>query len=121
MASKGGLGAAAPVFGLIQRPSQISSLSATPPPGGWTALIDEICEGRWINPKTGAAAPRPPFDAMRIEESLEGAEADLVADLKPEGEIAVVADEDTWDAMGGRIAAALSKRFGGAREVVFAR
>lgn len=91
---------------------------ATPPPGGWTALIDEICEGRWINPRTGEAAPRPPFDALRIEESLDGAEADLIADLNPEGEIAVVADEATWAAMGERVAKAVAGRFGGVREVV---
>ena len=92
--------------------------AATPPPGGWTALIDDLCEGRWLNPRTGEPAPRPPFDALVIDENLDGAEADLVARLQPQGEIAVVADAATWDAMGGRVARALAPRFGPVREVI---
>ncbi|MEM7523806.1 MAG: hypothetical protein AAF360_08650 [Pseudomonadota bacterium] len=92
--------------------------STGPPKGGWTALIDDICEGRWINPNTGAPAPRPPFDALVIDENLDGGEAELVSRLNPSGALAVVADEATWDAMGGRVAAALAARFSPLREVV---
>lgn len=77
------------------------------PIGGWTALIDEILEGRWASPLTGQPAPRPATRAIAIDESLAGREAELIAALDVEGPLAVVADENTWDAMGSRVARAL--------------
>lgn len=79
-----------------------------PPQGGWTALIDEVCAGTWINPLTGAPAPAAPYDSIVIAETLDGAEADLVAPLGLGERIAVVADADTWAAMGARVARALA-------------
>lgn len=77
------------------------------PLGGWTEGIDGIVEGRWTHPLTGERMPRAPFERVVIEESLDGAEADLVAGLGLTGSRVVVADRDTWDAMGGRVARAL--------------
>ncbi len=76
------------------------------PEGGWTALIDDILTGDWINPETGSRATVP-YEKIVIKESLDGAEADLVASLGLGERYTVVADEATWDAMGGRVAAAL--------------
>lgn len=78
------------------------------PSGGWTSLIDDIVAGRWINPETGRPAPVP-YESIVIRESLDGAEADLVAGLKLGRRFTIVADQDTWDAMGARVAAALGQ------------
>lgn len=81
--------------------------SAEAPAGGWTALIDVVVDGKWINPETGKTASVP-YDRIVIEESLDGAEADLVASLGLGDNFTVVADADTWDAMGSRVAKALA-------------
>ena len=89
---------------------------ASVPKGGWTALIDDIVAGRWVDPSTGKPAPVP-YGAIVIRESLEGAEADLV---RPHGlgdRLAVVADAATWEAMGRRVAGAL-KALGGVETVI---
>jgi glycerol-1-phosphate dehydrogenase [NAD(P)+] len=95
-----------------------SETSARAPEGGWTALIADIAEGRWISPLTGEPAPRSATDRIVIAESLNGTEADLVAGLGVDGPIAVVADADTWDAMGARIHAALDAAGRAPRAVV---
>ncbi|WP_375596774.1 iron-containing alcohol dehydrogenase [Algihabitans albus] len=77
------------------------------PADGWTELIDDFVAGRWISPLTGEPAPQPATQAIAISESLDGSEADLVAALGIEGKLAVVADENTWDALGRRVATAL--------------
>lgn len=82
------------------------NIAADAPEGGWTALIDDILTGDWINPETGSRATVP-YEKIVIKESLDGAEADLVASLGLGERYTVVADEATWDAMGGRVAAAL--------------
>ena len=82
----------------------------------WTALIDDIVDGQWTNPETGQLA-RVPYDAIVIDESLDGAEADLVAGLKLGERFTVVADTNTWDAMGSRVAGAL-RRLGPVENVV---
>ena len=45
--------------------------------GQWTGLIDEIIEGRWLNPETGAYA-QVPYESIIIEDSLDGQEAELL-------------------------------------------
>lgn len=75
-------------------------------PSRWTSLIDDMVAGRWIHPETGRPA-KLPYDIIAIEDDLDGAEADLVARLGFAGRLAVVADPDTWDAMGRRVAGAL--------------
>ena len=92
-----------------------------PPQGGWTAHIEDVRAGRWVNPKTGERAPRAPVDHIVIAPSLEGAEAEVVATLGIRGTLALVADPNTWDAMGGRVAAALRRGGRWVREVVFDR
>lgn len=76
------------------------------PVGGWTALIDEIIDGRWKNPETGEAAVVD-YDRVVIAASLAGREAALVEEMRLGARVAIVADEATYEAMGQRIAAAL--------------
>ena len=40
----------------------------------WTALIDDMVAGRWTNPLTGKLV-QVPYEAIVIEESLDGREA----------------------------------------------
>jgi glycerol-1-phosphate dehydrogenase [NAD(P)+] len=82
--------------------------AASAPAGGWTALIDDVVAGRWTNPETGER-PVVPYESIVIAESLEGCEAELVADLKLGETFTVVADHATWDAMGARVADALGR------------
>nr|WP_323130666.1 iron-containing alcohol dehydrogenase [Sinorhizobium medicae] len=86
--------------------SRQQTIAADAPEGGWTTLIDDILAGNWVNPETGSPATVP-YERIVIEESLDGAEADLVASLRLGERFTVVADERTWDAMGGRVASAL--------------
>lgn len=78
------------------------------PAGGWTALIDDIVDGHWLNPETGQLASVP-YDSIVIEPDLSGTEADLVRRLNLGERFTIVADADTWDAMGSRIATAVKK------------
>ncbi|MBA8830167.1 MULTISPECIES: sn-glycerol-1-phosphate dehydrogenase [Rhizobium] len=80
--------------------------AASAPQGGWTALIDDIVAGRWVDPETGKPATVP-YESIVIADSLEGREAELVAGLGLGNTFTVVADHVTWDAMGERIAHAL--------------
>jgi glycerol-1-phosphate dehydrogenase [NAD(P)+] len=72
----------------------------------WTALIDDMVAGRWTHSLTGKLA-QVPYEAIVIEESLDGREAELVAALKLGHRLAVVADQTTYEAMGARVAKAL--------------
>jgi glycerol-1-phosphate dehydrogenase [NAD(P)+] len=90
------------------------------PTGGWTALIDDLVAGRWVSPLTGKAAPPAPYERIVIADSLDGAEADLIAGLGFAPPFAVVADEATWEAMGRRVAAALG-RLGPVRAILLDR
>ena len=82
------------------------------PQGGWTALIDDIIDGRWKNPETGRPA-EVEYDRVVIAESLEGREADLVDAMGLGDRIAIVADEATFEALGRRVADALKSRHPG--------
>lgn len=74
--------------------------------GRWTALIDEIVAGRWVDPDTGRQVTTP-YRSIVIEDALDGQEAALVRSLGLTGRLAVVADEATYEAMGRRVADAL--------------
>lgn len=74
-----------------------------PAAGSWTALIDDILDGRWTNPETGKKAVVP-YDRIVIEESLDGRAADLVSELDLGERFTVVADAATYDALGERVA-----------------
>ncbi len=83
----------------------------------WNEGFDDIISGRWKDPETGKAAVVP-FKTIRIEESLEGGAADVVAPLKIGKRIAVISDVNTHEAMGKRVAKEL-KALGTIDEVVF--
>src|SRR5258706_7119125 len=83
------------------------------PVGELAAVGDRIAlllAGNYPDLETGerlAAAAR----AVVIEDSLEGREADLVTALEVGQRLALVADEDTFAALGGRVERALAARF----------
>lgn len=68
-----------------------------------------------------AAAAVVLVDSIAIAESLEGAEAEMAGACGLRGALSVVADPDTWDAMGARIAAALRRAGRRVREVILER
>ena len=72
----------------------------------WTALIDDMVAGRWINPQTGQPG-RVPYKNVVIAETLDGREAELVNSVGLKGRIGVVCDQNTRDVMGLRVARAL--------------
>ncbi|WP_395685480.1 iron-containing alcohol dehydrogenase [Aestuariivirga sp.] len=74
----------------------------------WNSLIADVVSGRWKDPATGEAASVP-FEAIRIEEDLDGGEADVLAPLKLGQRLAVVSDTNTHEAMGRRVAKHLSR------------
>ena len=80
-------------------------------------MIDEIRTGRWTHPATGEPAPPVHNEMIVIAEDLDGAEPDLIHHLGMTGSLAVVADRNTWDALGGRIA----RNLGGAEAIVLDR
>lgn len=72
-------------------------------------FIDDVRLGLWRDPVTGDGLSDAPFDDVRLEDSLDGAEAELVTALSgPDARIVIVSDTHTYDALGGRIAKALA-------------
>jgi len=96
----------------------ISPSPSNPPEGGWTTLIDELCAGTWRHPDTGDVCPPAPYDNIVMAEDLYGLEAQLVTDVGMDAPYTVVADEQTWEAMGRRIAKAL-RSLGAVDEIIF--
>ena len=47
----------------------------------WNELIADVVAGNWKDPTTGKTATVP-FEVIRIEEDLDGGEADMLAPLK---------------------------------------
>lgn len=76
-------------------------------PGHWTAFIDEIVAGTWIDPETGINE-RVPYDTIVIDETLAGREAELVAALGLGRRLAIVSDTKTHEVLGRRVEAALA-------------
>jgi glycerol-1-phosphate dehydrogenase [NAD(P)+] len=79
--------------------------------------IAQLLAGRYSDPETGAllgAAAR----SVVIDDSLDGREAELVAALDLGHHLAVVADEDTYAALGRRVERALAARFAVQRVVL---
>lgn len=70
-------------------------------------VLDDMLAGTWVNPETGKPGARLPFRDIRIMETTDGAEQDLVGPLGLGKRLAVVADANTWDAQGERVARAL--------------
>ena len=76
--------------------------------GDWMSHIEDVYLGSWINPRTGNPSPRSTVQKMLIADTLDGCEADLVREIGMQDSIGIVADPDTWDALGSRVAAALA-------------
>lgn len=72
----------------------------------WTALIDDMVAGHWINPETGKPG-RVPYKSVVIAETLDGREAELVTSVGIKGRVGVVCDQRTREVMGSRVAKAL--------------
>jgi glycerol-1-phosphate dehydrogenase [NAD(P)+] len=69
-------------------------------------IIQDVVTGRYPAPELG----RPLQTTIRkvvVADSLDGAEAELVAELDLGPRVAVVGDESTWPVLGARVAAAL--------------
>ena len=89
----------------------------TKPNFNWTELIDDICGGTWISPLTGKRFPPVSNNSIVFSESLAGQEVDLVESLGFVPPFALVCDPNTYDALGARIAKALSKK-GEVKEII---
>ncbi|MEO9819123.1 MAG: iron-containing alcohol dehydrogenase [Paracoccaceae bacterium] len=72
----------------------------------WTTLIDEIVAGDFYDAEAGKQVSVP-YESIVFSESLDGMEDELVADLKLGENLAVVADEKTYDALGQRVSQSL--------------
>lgn len=73
-------------------------------------MLDQMLAGDWMNPETGARAPKLPFRDIRLMETTDGAEEDLIGPLGLGRRIAVVSDANTHDALGERVAKGIRKR-----------
>jgi glycerol-1-phosphate dehydrogenase [NAD(P)+] len=71
------------------------------------SVLDAMLDGTWINPETGKSGARLPFQDIRIMDTTDGAEADLIGPLGLGKRLAVVADTNTWHALGERVARGL--------------
>jgi glycerol-1-phosphate dehydrogenase [NAD(P)+] len=89
----------------------------SPVPKDWNSLIRDVISGDWRDPETGKRCAVP-FETIRIEETLDGGAADLVAPMNIGRRIAVVSDRNTVEAMGRRVAKEL-KGWAAVEEVVF--
>ena len=94
-----------------------AAASTKPVKTDWNTLIREVISGEWRDPETGKRCAVP-FETIRIEESLDGGAADLVAPLKIGGRLAVVSDTNTVEAMGRRVAKEL-QGWTAVEEIVF--
>jgi glycerol-1-phosphate dehydrogenase [NAD(P)+] len=83
----------------------------------WNSLIREVISGEWRDPATGKRCDVP-FETIRIEETLDGGAADLVAPMNIGRKLAVVSDTNTVEAMGRRVAKEL-RGWASVEEIVF--
>ncbi len=82
----------------------------------WTTLIDDIVAGDFYDAEAGKKVSVP-YESIVFRESLDGMEEALIGRLKLGEKLAVVADENTYDVLGGRVARAL-KPIGGEAAIV---
>lgn len=78
-------------------------------PRDWTALIDDVTAGRWIDPDSGKPA-EVPFKTIVIRDTLAQDAAELLAQTMPAESYGVVCDENTVDVMGAAIAARIGPK-----------
>jgi glycerol-1-phosphate dehydrogenase [NAD(P)+] len=74
-------------------------------------IVRSILAGTWVDPSTGHPLVSP-IRAIRVAPSLDGAEADLVSSLDLGRTLSVITDDNTWAAMGRRVAKALRRAAG---------
>jgi glycerol-1-phosphate dehydrogenase [NAD(P)+] len=72
--------------------------------------LDQLLAGRYRDPETGELLGATARSVV-IEDSLDGREPELVAALDLGHRLAVVADDDTYAALGQRVERALASRF----------
>ena len=87
---------------------QINTNGGTQLSNRWMFHIDDVYQGRWINPLTGEKSPKASCQRILIADSLAGCESELIEECGIKGSIAIVADPNTWDALGRRVANALT-------------
>ena len=78
-------------------------------PHSFGGVIDQLVAGEWQVPATGERASIP-IKSIVIAESLDGAEADLIAPLHGGKSTLVVSDRHTREALGERVFRALAPR-----------
>jgi glycerol-1-phosphate dehydrogenase [NAD(P)+] len=69
-------------------------------------IIDDVIGGRYVAPELGGPL-RSSIERIVIESSLAGREADLVRELRFGPKVAIIADPNTVEALGRRVARAL--------------
>ncbi|MFO1034458.1 MAG: iron-containing alcohol dehydrogenase, partial [Hyphomicrobiales bacterium] len=97
--------------------THVAATRLPPAPRDWNSLIRDVVSGAWRDPETSKRC-NVPFEVIRIEESLDGGAADLVAPLNIGRKLAVVSDTNTVEAMGRRVAKEL-KGWASVEEIVF--
>ena len=70
--------------------------------------LDQLLRGEWIDPDSGVSLGVP-IQAVAIERSLDGMEADLIASLQLGKRLAVVSDEVTREVLGRRVERELAR------------
>lgn len=75
----------------------------------WNTLIAEVTSGSWINPDTDLPVDVP-FHSVHIGDGLAEVARDLVEAVMPAASYVVVADRDTAEAMGARVAQRLGQK-----------
>jgi glycerol-1-phosphate dehydrogenase [NAD(P)+] len=72
--------------------------------------LEDVLAGRWLTPATGTA-PTIPIGSLVLEDSLDGAEVDLLARLNLGDRLALVCDPNTYAALGQRVERALARHW----------
>ena len=81
-------------------------------------VVNELVAGTWRHPRTGEPV-RIPIGQVVIRDTIDGAEADLVRSLHPDGRLVLVADPITHDVLGARVGAALARAGLDVRQLVW--
>ncbi|MEI9999427.1 MAG: iron-containing alcohol dehydrogenase [Verrucomicrobiota bacterium] len=98
----------------MSAPDPSPSAKASP---DYNGVLPELTAGRWRDPETGQIQTVP-VEEILIAETLEGREAELVARRHPGKSLLVVSGENTYAALGARVARAL-RPLGNVREFVW--
>lgn len=72
--------------------------------------IQELVDGSFVDSESGKTRPAMET-AIAIEDSLDGAEVELVRKIRPNGRVGLIMDPDTEEALGNRVARSLSRSY----------